>query len=213
MRRYPITQRLIADMAGRRYPIPPYPGNGGGFANLVIIPVMQAVLIAAGVGVSVGCLVWLSIAAAYSLPVGVFVGSAVYAAILPGLLERARGDSAPLQVIDDSPMPTEPPTPPIVLVNGKAAADVTPEAQARTAAPSRFADFVRACELDTGRDRLEALGFGRGETNYYREMLMRAGLAKYRTANPRNGWSLTAPADAIVGMVGMVGDMPTNSRE
>ena len=79
---------------------------------------------------------------------------------------------------------------------------------AQVKAPSfSFAEFVRACEVGgTAEERwIPVLG----ETTFdaWRDRLIDAGWAKWRSKEPRHGWTLTAPAEEIIAATDDGGDV------
>jgi hypothetical protein len=186
--------RLTADYAGRVYQ------GGGVFVSAFWVPFMQSLAMAGAVGVAVGCAVWLTILAEAAIPVGVCFGACAFCVAFPSFAHAPMMRAEPQEDADETPVK---PFEPVILVGGKPARAVTPTAQRNAETPGRFAEFVKACAVDTSVRRLLELGFSRQEQAEWRELLMRAGGAVWngKGGNFRNGWHLTRPADDILASV------------
>lgn len=182
------TYNDAGEWAGARMPPPGVPSA---VAVRVAVPALQALLVALGVAGAFGAACWLLWYPTAIVPVALLTGSATFVGCLLRLLELERLERAP------AGEPT-PPAPAVTLVNARAPGEVTPRAQAAARIPERLQRFIMDCEGGTDRERLMRLGYSRAEIARYRSLLLRAECARWRTADPRGGWELTAPAAVIL---------------
>jgi len=167
------------------------------FGAQVLVPASQALLTGAALGLAAGAGAWAFWEPALALPVGLTAGSLSAAAAWLILLDSSR---SLLRVLSyDLRGEAEPPAD--TLISGKSKAErlilVNPPRQADRER-SRFENFVRAAAVGSDTRRLEGLGYSRQEIAGWRDTLLRLGAARWRSRDPRRGWELSEPVEAIL---------------
>jgi len=170
----------------------------GGFSGQVLVPCCQALLAAVGVGSLFALLAWGIVGLTSRgdiLGFGAFFGALAFVGVFFALLLDSRGllRMEVYQVGGLEPEPRER----LIMLN----ADTPQRVQDRQAQErrSRFEQFVRDCQMGTDTRRLETLGYSRQEVEQFRDVLIRTHAAKWRSRDPRRGWELAGPVDAILG--------------
>lgn len=85
-----------------------------------------------------------------------------------------------------------------VLVNAAPPAETEPPVER---AHKRLCQFVAAADTSTATRDLEAQGFTRDEVTMFRDLLIRASYAMWRSGSKRNGWSLVKPVGVILAAI------------